>query len=374
MRVEPTGAAPTAAEPTCAEPLVQSFVDARRGCAAYLLACPATREAAVVDPGPDPAPIEAAIEARGLRLRYVVDTHVHADHVSGARALAAAHAGRGASLCLHAVAPVAFPFRVLRDGAALPLGTLRLRVLHRPGHRPEQVGLLVAGPGRGAPRCVLTADALLAGDVGHPEGPGGDAAAAARSLARLLALPGALAVHPAHVANGLTTTVGAERRGNPWARLRHDEGAFAAALRREPPARPPDARAIEATNRGLEELAWATLAAAPELPQLTLAALERECDAAARGGVLLLDVREPAEFARGHVPGAVNAPRGELARVLAALPRDRRVATIDSGVEGEWRALHAARLLRRRGLREVMVVGGGTLAWALSGRALARGR
>jgi hydroxyacylglutathione hydrolase len=324
-----------------------------------------------------PGPVEAALDAGGLRLRYVVDTHVHDDHVSGARTLAAAHAGRhGATLCLHEAAPVAYPFRVLREGDALPLGTLRLGVLHLPGHRPEQVGLLVSRGRRApAPCCVLTGDALLAGDVGRPEGRGGDGAAVRRSLARLLAMPGRLVVHPGHAAGDLlTTTVGEERRRNPWARLRHDEGAFAAALRCEPPARPLNARAIEATNRGLEDLAWAMLGSAPEVPQLTLEALECACDAAGRDGgrgVLVLDVREPAEFASGHVPGALNVPQTDLASLLPALPRDRRIATIDAGIGA--RALRAAQFLRQQGFGDVAVVGGGTAGWALSGRALARG-
>src|SRR5688572_11689296 len=116
----------------------KQILDERCGCASYLIASRQSQGAAIVDPAVDTAQYDALLNERGFRLRYVIDTHVHADHVSGARALAAAH---GAELCLHESARVAYPFHPLQDGEEAPLGQLRLRVLHTPGHRPELVSI-----------------------------------------------------------------------------------------------------------------------------------------------------------------------------------------------------------------------------------------
>ena len=122
-----------------------------------------TSEAAVVDPACDIEPYSALLRERAFRLRYVINTHIHADHVSGARRLAAAH---GAELCLHESARTAYPYHALCDGQELELGQLRLRVLHTPGHRPELISLLIVNPPRSPePSMVLTADSLLVGDV-----------------------------------------------------------------------------------------------------------------------------------------------------------------------------------------------------------------
>jgi glyoxylase-like metal-dependent hydrolase (beta-lactamase superfamily II) len=202
----------------------RQFLDERCGCASYLLASRAAGEAAVVDPGHDTAAYEAVLAERGYRLRYVVDTHVHADHLSGARRLAAAHAADGAELCLHERADVAYPFRALRDGDALALGALRLDVLHTPAHRPELVSLVVTNLARSPePSMALTADSLLVGDVGRPDFGGGDAAQQYASVRRLLALPDRVAVFPGHfegpcgraMCGRPSTTVGFERRFNP---------------------------------------------------------------------------------------------------------------------------------------------------------------
>jgi glyoxylase-like metal-dependent hydrolase (beta-lactamase superfamily II) len=118
----------------------QQLLNQRHGCASYLVASRETGEAAVVDPALDTAQYDALLAARSQRQRYVIDTHIHADHVSGARALAAAH---GAALCLHEAARTTYDVQPLRDGDELALGRVRLRVLHAPGHRPELIALLV---------------------------------------------------------------------------------------------------------------------------------------------------------------------------------------------------------------------------------------
>src|SRR5690349_2909116 len=123
----------------------KQVLDDKCGCASYVIASRQTHEAAIVDPSIVTDQYDALLAERGFQLRLVIDTHVHADHVSGARKLAAAH---GAELCLHRSAVVAYPFRGLADGEELALGQLRLRVIHTPGHRPELISLLVVNPPR----------------------------------------------------------------------------------------------------------------------------------------------------------------------------------------------------------------------------------
>ncbi|MFN8536089.1 MAG: MBL fold metallo-hydrolase, partial [Thermomicrobiales bacterium] len=168
----------------------------RCGCASYLIASRQTREAAVVDPAHTTGEYDTLLRERGFTLRYVIDTHLHADHISGARQLAAAH---GADLCLHEFAVVTYPFLPLQDNMELTLGQLRLRVLHTHGHRPELISLLIGNPARSPePALVLTGDSLLVGDVGRPDFGGGDAAAQHRSLTRLLGLPDWVLAFPGH--------------------------------------------------------------------------------------------------------------------------------------------------------------------------------
>src|SRR5712692_3949285 len=103
----------------------KQILDERCGCASYVIASRQSHEAAIVDPPIHLDQYESLLEERDFRLRYLIDTHVHADHVSGARQLAARH---GAEVCLHESARVAYPFRPLHDSEELQLGQLRLRV------------------------------------------------------------------------------------------------------------------------------------------------------------------------------------------------------------------------------------------------------
>ena len=347
----------------------KQVLDERCGCASYLVASRESQEAAVVDPALDTGQYDALLRERGFRLRYVVDTHVHADHVSGARRLAGAH---GAELCLHESARVAYPFRPLRDGEELPLGQLRLRVLHTPGHRPELISLLVVNPARSPePSMVLTGDSLLVGDVGRPDFGGGDAAVQYDSLGRLLRLPDWVAVFPGHFegpcGQGMcgrpSTTIGFERLYNPLARL--ERAPFVAHLTEAVPARPLNLTAIEATNRGLADLPWAMLTSSPAVPEIGPDEL-----AARAPEAVVVDVREPAEYAAGHVPGALNLPQADLATRLEELPRDRPLLLV---CQGGARSLRAARFLHQVGFGRVASVAGGTAAWAAAGRPLARG-
>lgn len=218
---------------------------------------------------------------------------------------------------------------------------------------------------------VLTGDSLLVGDVGRPDFGGGDALAQFESLERLLQLPDWVAVFPGHFEGACgkgmcgrpSTTIGFERLYNPLAGLGRDP--FVSVLTDAVPARPLNMVAIEATNRGLAEAPWAMPSAAPEVRELRVDALE-----ARMADSVLLDVREPQEYASGHVPGAVNLPQAELASRLDEVPRDRAVLTI---CQGGYRSVRAAQFLKQVGLEDVASIRGGTEVWRTAGKRLALG-
>ncbi|HUQ80297.1 MAG TPA: MBL fold metallo-hydrolase [Gemmatimonadaceae bacterium] len=342
----------------------KQILDERCGCASYLIASRQSHEAAIVDPSIDTAQYEPLLQERGFTLKYVIDTHVHADHVSGARRLVADH---GAELCMHESAKVTYPFRGLANGEELALGQLKLRILHTPGHRPELISVLVVNPQRSPePSMVLTGDSLLVGDVGRPDFGGGDASAQYESVTKLLRLPDWVAVFPGHFegpcGKGMcgrpSTTVGFERLYSPLLHL--DRDPFVAALTQGIPARPLNMTAIEATNRGVADMAWAMLTTSPHVSEVGIDAIE-----SAPPNALVLDVREPEEYASGHVHGAVNIPQSDLATRLGDIPRDRPILTI---CQSGMRSLRSAQFLRQQGIQDVVTVAGGTSEWRRSGR------
>jgi glyoxylase-like metal-dependent hydrolase (beta-lactamase superfamily II)/rhodanese-related sulfurtransferase len=342
----------------------KQILDERCGCASYLIASRQSKEAAIVDPSIDTAQYEPLLAERGFTLKYVIDTHVHADHVSGARKLVAEH---GAQLCMHESAKVTYPFRGVANGEELPLGQLKLRVLHTPGHRPELMSVLIMNPQRSPePSMVLTGDSLLVGDVGRPDFGGGDASAQYESVTKLLRLPDWVAVFPGHFegpcGKGMcgrpSTTIGFERLYSPLLHLERDP--FVSALTHGIPARPLNMTAIEATNRGVADMPWAMLTSSPPVDEVDIDGL-----ASAPPNAMLLDVREPEEFASGHVHGAVNIPQSDLATRLDEIPRDRRILTI---CQSGMRSLRSAQFLAQQGIENVATVAGGTSAWRASGR------
>jgi hydroxyacylglutathione hydrolase len=344
----------------------KQFLDERCGCASYLIASRQSNEAAIVDPAITIEQYEEVLQDRGFTLRYVIDTHVHADHVSGARKLVEKHGG---TVCLHESAKAIYPFQGLKDGEELELGQLRLRIIHSPGHRPELISVLVINPPRSPePSMVLTGDSLLVGDVGRPDFGGGDARDQYETMNRLLDLPDWVAVFPGHFEGACgkgmcgrpSTTVGFERLFNPLAQL--DRDSFVSSLTDGVPARPLNMTAIEATNRGLDDKAWAMLVATPPVEQVDAASIEILPDDA-----VVVDVREPAEYAHGHVPGAINIPQSDLALRLDELPRDQPVYTI---CRSGMRSLRAAQFLKQVGYDRVTNVRGGTEAWEKAGKPL----
>ena len=343
----------------------KQFLNDDLGCSSYFIASRQSREAVVVDPAQDVAPYLELAAEREYRLLYVIDTHIHADHVSGNRKLAAAS---GAELCLHEAAEVLFPFRALRDGEELRVGQLVLRIIHTPGHRPEAISIVVVNPPRSPePSLVLSGDTLFVGDVGRPDfgGPEG-ARQQYESVQKLLGLEDYVEVFPAHFegfcGKGMcgrpSSTVGFERRFNPM--LQFSEAEFLK-LAGEPPARPLNMTAIMATNQGVGSYEWAVPGdggevagiGAPEAP----AWLERH-------EAVVLDVREPWEYAAGHIPGATSIPQADLATRLEEVPKERDLLVVCAG---GTRSMRAGQFLQRLGYSRITNLEGGTRGWIEAG-------
>jgi hydroxyacylglutathione hydrolase len=228
--------------------------------ASYLFGCGGHSAGAVVDAVGEAERYLETAAAVGLHLRYVIDTHVHADHLSAGRELAAA---TGAEYILHASARAKFPFRAVEDGDVLPLGNVDVRVLHVPGHTPEHLALMVTDRTRGPePWFVLTGHTLMVGDMGRTElasSAESGARALFRSAERLRTLPDHLEVLPGAFAGSVcgrglsgkpTSTIGFERRFNRAFAL-SDEESFVRLMLQEIPARPARAQETRAANLGL---------------------------------------------------------------------------------------------------------------------------
>ena len=286
--------------------IFQQILNEEAGCLSYLIGCGQAGQAAVVDPARDRVDEYVALARRkGLTITHIVETHIHADHVSGNQALADK---TGARIHIHPAAEAAFATTPIEDGEEIRLGNVALRVLHTPGHTPESVSLLVTDRARGdEPWFVLTGDTLFVGDVGRPDF-GGERAAAVlyQSLTRrLLTLPDSVEVYPAHgagprcgraMSSKTASTIGFERRFNLALREPTRGGLRAGAHDR---AARRSRRTSIASSPGTARRPcrrWASRA------PLTAAQAREAIDK----GAVPLDVRTAAEYGEAHVPGAIN--------------------------------------------------------------------
>lgn len=299
------------------------FYDEALAQAAYLVACDATGEAAVVDSGLDFGPILDAAERKGYRIVAVTETHIHADYVSGSKALAEAV---GARLYLSAEGPPEWQYgfaaasgaQLLRDGDVIEVGNLSLRAMHTPGHTPEHLAFLLTDhPAGEEPVAIFSGDLLFVGDVGRPDlleraaGFEGTMEAGARTLyhtlQRLKELPDGLLVWPAHgsgsacgksLGGSPVTTIGYEKRTN-WGLRAATEDAFV----REVLDGQPEPPAYFAEMKRVNKVGPGPLPPAPQrLPASSLASW------LARAQVV--DLRGRSGAAQLVVRGAVSVPMG----------------------------------------------------------------
>jgi glyoxylase-like metal-dependent hydrolase (beta-lactamase superfamily II)/rhodanese-related sulfurtransferase len=323
--------------------LFQQFLNDDLGCASYLIGCEGAGEALVVDP---PFAIEPLLEAAArhdVRIVRVLETHTHADHVSGHGRLALEH---GIPVAIHPAAAVDYPHDPLPDGAEVTVGNVTLRCIHTPGHRPEHCCFAVIDHTRAEePWLLLTGDSLFVGDAARPDlavGAEEGAEGLYHSLRHLMELPDGVEVFPGHVAGSLcgkgmsskgSTTIGFERRFNPMLAY-SDVGAFIAESAGISAPKPPNLVRIVETNRG------PFVGAQPLVQELAHPPTHAQ----------LLDVRPALEFLAGHVHGSVNVPVSGTSFSTKAgfvLDAERPICILASSHDEALRAL--------RGLRSVAI-------------------
>src|SRR5436309_5864426 len=279
------------------------------GCASYVVGCTNAAVCAVVDPRLDMVDdILTMADGKGMKITAVIETHNHADHISGHGEIVRR---TGADIYVHEQAQAEYPHKNLKDGDELRFGVVKLRVMHTPGHRPEHIALAVADTSRSEePWLVLTGDSLFIGDVARPDlaVPGEEGASVLYDsiFDRLLKLDDGVEVYPAHVSGSLcgrgmnartSSTIGYERKHNPAVAPR-PRSTFIADINENLPERPPNMFNIVERNRGDYTHQASPLAPLPLEPL----AFQREME----GGGLVVDTRSPSQFGEVHIPGALQ--------------------------------------------------------------------
>ena len=287
----------------------QQFFIEGLACVSYLVGCDTQGVAAVVDPDREVRKYLQAAESRRVKITHIIETHLHADHVSGNTDLAKR---TGADIYIHEASGAQFPHKPLKHDDLIELGNVRSRVVHTPGHTPESITLLVSDTTRAEePWLALTGDTLFVGDIGRPDLVGAEAA---RELAtdmyhslfeKLLPLNGNLMIYPGHGAGSLcgksigamrSTTLGFERKYNA-ALVPRGQQEFVEFAVSELPEQPGNHRRIKSINRQgpwpLGEVGDHPLSIQEVLQHL-------------QSGAGLLDTRSRAEFVEAHVPGSVH--------------------------------------------------------------------
>jgi len=279
------------------------------GCLSYMVGCPLAGQAYVIDPKRDIADYLAAAEENGLGITGIIDTHVHADHITGSQELRAA---TGADIYMEHAAGVAYEHKPLCDGDRIEIGKAVIDVLATPGHTPNAITLAITDLSRGeTPELLLTGDLLFVGSIGRPDLAGGELLDEqiknlyASLYEKLGAFPDLVEIYPAHGQGSLcgsglsakpSSTLGFERKHNPYLNLSFEE--FKKGLSAGLPVRPKNFTHIIAQNKQGPGL----LSDLTRPGRLTALELKKEISA----GSTAVDIREAASFGGAHIPGSIN--------------------------------------------------------------------
>lgn len=353
--------------------LFRQIIHEDLGCASYLVADRESGVAVVVDPQWDVEPYRRLASLHGVRIGHILETHTHADHVSGHGRLAQA---TGATIHIHEMAGAEYPHEPFADGWVLELGDLSVEAVHTPGHRPEHTAFLLRDASRdGAPWAVLGGDSLFIGDVARPDlavEPREGAADMFRSLhQRLLVLDDEVEIWPGHLGGSLcggsgidlktSSTIGFERRHNRALAIA-EEAEFVEDAVSSLGDRPPNVEKIVALNRGPLIESFGTPAS------LT----PHEVEQAVATGACVIDGRTNDQFDEAHIAGALSASAydtGFATKVSRVAPEGAEIIVVAASDVVE-RA--AAELLAAVGMRVRGFLEGGMTAWRTEERAVSR--
>ncbi|HET6999250.1 MAG TPA: rhodanese-like domain-containing protein [Solirubrobacterales bacterium] len=353
--------------------LFRQIIHEDLGCASYLVADRESGVAVVVDPQWDVEPYRRLARLHGVRIGHVLETHNHADHVSGHGRLA--HS-TGARIHIHELAGAEYEHEPFADGWVLEIGDLSIEALHTPGHRPEHACFLLRDASRGgAPWAVLGGDSLFIGDVARPDlavEPREGAADMFRSLhERLLTLDDEVEIWPGHLGGSLCggsgidlktcSTIGFERQHNKALAIA-DEAEFVESACASLGDRPPNVEQIVALNRGPLVETFGT--PSPLTPH--------EVEQAVAAGAVVIDGRTNEQFDEAHIAGALSTSAydtGFATKVSRVAPDGAEIIVVAAS-DGDER--HAAELLAAVGMRVRGFLEGGMTAWRTEERPVHR--
>ena len=335
------------------------------GCRSYIIGCEETCAAALIDPEHSQIDRYIALAARhGLRFRYLIDTHTHADHFSATQQLARQLM---VPVVMQSASPAPFVDLRLQGNELLIVGRLRLQALHTPGHTRDSMCLCVEDR-------VFTGDTLLIGGTGRTDLPSGDAEALYESLFEgVLRLDPVLKVFPAHEYKGRShSTIGQERAENPRLQKR-DRSAFVEMMQTLNLTMPTHiTEALRTNMSGGKTVAQMLSEAEAAVPFMSLDEL-RACIESGKNDLIALDVRERDAYEEAHIPGARLLPRGQLElRVNEELtdPTRRILAYCEFGRISTL----ATATLRQMGFQSAVALDGGMKAWRAAGYAVKAGK
>ena len=338
-------------------------------------------EAAVVDPQRDVDQYVDEAKAQGLQIKYVIETHLHADFVSGHRELAER---TGAQIVFSKHAGATFPHRPVSEGEELQVGKAVLRIMETPGHTPESISILVSDSAdRAQPQRLLTGDTLFVGDVGRPDLAGGKGYTPAMMAElmydtlheKLLKLPDEVEVYPAHGAGSMcgknmsketSSTIGQQRKFN-YALQPMSKAEFVRMMTTDLPAAPEYFAKDAEINRG----GAGALSALSKVQPLTAEFLRELMSDGNSLRHVVLDVRSAADFGAGHVPGSINVGLGGQFAIWSAslIPMEVPLVIV---AETEEKVAEARMRLARVGLENVKgYLQGGLESWRAAGYEIA---
>lgn len=332
------------------------------GCASYVVAD--SGEAAIVDPKWEIEEYLRSAEENGFKISHIIETHNHADHLSGKGRLAQA---TGAKIYISKEAGVEYEHEALEDGDVIELGGARVIAVATPGHRPEHLSFIVEDTSRSEePWLLLTGDSLFVGDLARPD-LAIEAEEGARglfhSLHKLLELEDFVEVRPGHIGGSLCgganmskkpdSTIGFERRFNDYLQF-EDEGEFVQTLTSEQSPQPPNFQRIVELNRGplLTEASPAETLLPERVKQLVEA------------GAVVIDGRDEREFDAAHVPGSINVTMNQSSVGTRAAWMVDPESEVITTAEGDEDARRMVCMLEAIGFRHIRgYLTGGITAW-----------